>query len=125
MKVTTQCGFLSLVCLAGVVFSRGLPFPVPSNVMSMLILFALLASQVLKPAQIRETTDVLLGNMALFFIPSGVGILAHIGELRSNAAALIAICLVTTLMTFAASAFTVLSVVRLQRRLRAKRAGQV
>jgi holin-like protein len=114
LKVITQCGFLFFVCLTGVYFSHLLPFPVPASVLSMLFLFALLLSRGVHPSSLKETADVLLGNMAFFFIPSGVGILAHIETPRGDVFALLAVCFAATFLTFAASAFTVAAVVRLQ-----------
>jgi holin-like protein len=121
IKVIAQCGFLFLICLAGIYFSHLLPFPVPASVLSMLILFVLLLFRGINASSLKETTDVLLGNMAFFFIPSGVGILAHIKELRSEVFALLAVCFITTFLTFVASALTVTVVVRFQRRILEKR----
>jgi holin-like protein len=84
----------------------------------MLLLLALLLFKTVDPASLAETTDVLLGNMAFFFLPSGVGILAHLETFRRNVLALLAICCLTTLLTFAASAFTVAVVAKMQQRMR-------
>jgi holin-like protein len=121
MKVVTQCGFLFLVCLAGIYFSHLLPFPVPASVLSMLLLFVLLLSRRVDPSSLRETADVLLGNMAFFFIPSGVGILAHIEDIRGDVFALLAVCVTTAFLTFAASALAVVATVRFQRGIRKRR----
>ena len=118
MRLIVQCGTLFLVCLCGVFLSRLFPFPMPSSVASMLLLFALLLARAVRPESLKETTDFLLGNMAFFFIPSGVGILAYIDALRGDVLALAAVCAVSALLTFAATAFTVFLVVRLQRRMR-------
>ncbi|MDR2179848.1 MAG: CidA/LrgA family protein [Synergistaceae bacterium] len=117
MKVITQGGFLCLVCLTGGYLSRLFPFPMPASVLSMLLLLGLLLLKAVDPASLAETTDVLLGNMAFFFLPSGVEILAHLETFRRDVFALLAVCCLTTLLTFAASAFTVVAVTRMQRRL--------
>jgi holin-like protein len=120
MKIITQCGFLCLICLAGVYFSHLLPFPMPAGVLSMLILFALLLSRRAASSSFKETADVLLGNMAFFFIPSGVGILAHVENIRGSVFALLAICLTTAFVTFIASLSTVLAAVWIQNRIRGR-----
>jgi holin-like protein len=84
----------------------------------MLLLLALLLLKTVDPASLAETTDVLLGNMAFFFLPSGVGILAHLETFRRDVLALLVVCCLTTLLTFAASAFTVAAVAKVQRRIR-------
>jgi holin-like protein len=89
----------------------------PASVLSMLLLLALFLFKGADPASLAETTDALLGNMAFFFLPSGVGILAHLETFRRDLLAFLAICCLTTLLTFAASAFTVTAVARAQRRI--------
>lgn len=116
MKPIVQCGMLFFVCLCGAFLSRMCPFPMPSSVVSMMLLFALLLARWVRPESLKDTTDFLLVNMTFFFIPSGVGILAHLDALRSDALALAAVCAASTLLTFAATAFTVLLIARLQRR---------
>jgi holin-like protein len=123
MNIITQCGFLFSVCLTGTYISRLLPFPVPASVLSMLVLFVLLLSRRIDASSLRETTDTLLGSMALFFIPSGVGILAHIEHIRGSVVALLTICLVTALLTFAVSALTVAAAIRFQARLQGRIRG--
>ena len=116
MKIITQCAYLFFICLAGIFLSELFPFPVPASVLSMLLLLALLCVKAIKPSALEDTTDFLLNNMAFFFIPSGVGILAYIDVLRGNVLILFLICVVTTLLTFAVTAFTVSAAVRMQRR---------
>ena len=118
MKIITQCGLLFFICLCGMFLARLFPFPVPASVVSMLLLFGLLLAGAVRPSALKETSDVLLGNMAFFFLPSGVGILAHVDTIKGSTLALLAVCFVTTFLTFAASAGTVVAVAALQRRLR-------
>ncbi len=118
MKIIVQGGTLFLVCLCGTFLSRMCPFPIPSSVLSMLLLFALLLARAVRPESLKETTDFLLGNMAFFFIPSGVGILAYINALRGDVLKLAAVCAVSAFLTFSAAALAVVATVRLQRRLR-------
>jgi holin-like protein len=49
---------------------------VSGGVIGMILLFAALCSGVLKPDKVRDISRMLLGNMAMFFIPLGVGIVA-------------------------------------------------
>ena len=84
----------------------------------MLLLFVLLLARAVRPESLKETTDLLLGSMAFFFIPSGVGILAYIDALRGEVLKLAAICAISAFLTFAATALTVVVAVRLQRRFR-------
>lgn len=118
MKLLTQIAVVFGVCLAGELVSALLPFVFPASVISMLLLFFLLLSGLLKPEQIAEKTDFLLKNMAFFFIPAGVGIAESFSEVKASILPLLAVCVITTILTFAATAFTVTAVIRIQNRLR-------
>lgn len=79
LLVILGCQFLG-TALAAV---TGLPLP--GAVIGMLLFFAYL--QWRRPAPAASTVraaDGLLANMQLFFIPPGVGILAHLALLRSE-----------------------------------------
>lgn len=82
MKILAQCGIMFGICVAGVVVSAVTRLPVPGNVWGIIILFLLLYFKVIKKQQIRRVTRFLIGNMAFFFLPSGVAILAHFNSIR-------------------------------------------
>ena len=121
MKILTQIGIVLGVCLVGEGISFLLPFPFPGSVIGMILLFLLLFLGILRPDHIAQKSDFLLKNMAFFFIPAGVGILESFGALRGRFLILIGICALTTLLTFAASAFTVRGVMALQAALERRR----
>ena len=70
----------------------------------------------LKVEHIREKTDFLLKNMAFFFIPSGVALMEQTELLKGKILPLLLICLLTTIITFAVSAFTIRLVMKWQNR---------
>ena len=93
-----------------------LPFSFPASVIGMILLFILLAFRVLKVEHIREKSDFLLSNMAFFFIPAGVSIINYFDVLKGNVGKLLLICFLTTILTFATTAWTIRGVLRLQNR---------
>lgn len=82
MKILAQCGIMFGICVAGVVVSAVTRLPVPGNVWGIIILFLLLYFKVITKQQIRRISRFLIGNMAFFFLPSGVAILAHFNAIR-------------------------------------------
>ena len=54
--------------------------------------------------------------MSFFFIPAGIGILSSFDLIRSSILPLIAVIVVTTILTFGATALTVQGVITLQSR---------
>ena len=117
MKMMYQIGILFGVCLVGQAISVFLPIPFPGSVLSMIILFLLLYFRVIKVDHIRQKSDFLLKNMAFFFIPAGIGILSSFDLIRSSILPLLTIIVVTTILTFGATALTVQGVIALQDKL--------
>ena len=82
----------------------------------MILLFLLLASGVVRIEHIREKSDFLLSNMAFFFIPAGVSVINYFDVLKSSVVPLVLICLLTTVITFAATAYSIKLTVYLMNR---------
>lgn len=121
MKLLTQIAFLFGVCLLGEAISVILPFAFPATVISMIILFILLCSKLVKTDHIRTSADFLQKNMAMFLIPPGVGIISSLELLKKNLLPFLLIVLITTILTFAAAAYTVQGVIWLQNKLTRKK----
>lgn len=124
MKIITQVGIIFGVCWAAQIIEQALPFSFPASVIGMLLLFLLLLCRVLKVEHIREKSDFLLGNMAFFFIPAGVSIINYFDVLKDWVFQLIFICAVTTVITFAVTAYSMRAVRYLMSRFSGKREGK-
>ena len=97
-----------------------LPFAFPASVIAMVLLLICLLTGILKVEHIREKSDFLLANMAFFFIPAGVNVINYLDILKASWLPLLVICLSTTVITFAATAFSI----RLTVHLLKKKGGQ-
>jgi len=120
MNVLIKMGLIFGICLAGEAVSRILPFPFPGGVISMVILLVLLLAGAVKLRHVQEPTTFMLSNLLFFFLPACVGILQYIDIVRDNLLALLTICVVSTILTFTATAFAIRFVLWLQRRLSAR-----
>ena len=107
MKIMMQIAIIFLLCLIGEVIAAILPFPFPASVISMILVFCFLLWGPLKVYHIRKQTDFLLDNMAFFFIPAGVNVINYLDILRANWLPLLLICVLTTIITFAATTYSV------------------
>lgn len=116
LKLMLQFGLVFGICLLGQALSVFLPIAIPGSVISMVILFILLASKLVKVDHIRQKATFLLQNMAFFFVPAGVGILANYDSIKHAVLPLLAVIVITSVLTFAAAAFTVMAVLALQRK---------
>lgn len=118
LKIFRELAIIFALCLAGILLAELLPFAMPSNVLAMLLLFVLLVWGAVKPCHVQTTSEFMLKNMSFLFLPSIVGVSRHFDLLRSNLLPFIAVCVISTCLTFAATAYTVKGVLWLQRRVR-------
>ncbi|WP_342355763.1 CidA/LrgA family protein [Paracoccus sanguinis] len=99
--------------LVGEVISRGLGLPLPGPVVG---LVGLVVAFRLVPGlaeRLRAVITGLLGHLSLFFVPAGVGVIAHLPILREQGLALGAAIVGSTLLALAAGARAFVLVARL------------
>lgn len=106
MKIIKQIGIIFSICWIAQIVESVLPFAFPASVIGMVMLFGMLVLQWLKVDHIREKSDFLLANMAFFFIPAGVSIINYFDVLKNCVLQLLVICVVSTVITFAATAYS-------------------
>ena len=116
MKPVLQAAILFLICLLGEAIVSLFSLSFPSSVIAMILLFVLLLVGIIKRENVQEMIRFLQQNMSLFFIPSGVAIMNNISYLSQNLAAFLIICVISTIVTFAATAYTVQFVSKLMNR---------
>ena len=100
MSIVSQLFVVFFVYLASEGIAALLPFTFPASVMGMVILLVLLLTKVLKPAQLKESSDFLLGNMLLFFIPTCVSVITYADVLFRNFWSIVLISILTTPLVF-------------------------
>jgi holin-like protein len=99
--------------LGGEVSSRGLGLPLPGPVIA---LVGLVLACLLRPAladMLRPAATGLLSHLSLFFVPAGVGIVAHWDLLRSQGLGLAVAVTGSTVLAIAAGALAFAAVARL------------
>jgi holin-like protein len=76
--------FILLFYFIGECFSYFINGLIPGSVLGMVFLFLALLFKIINPENVRKTATLITGNMAIFFIPAGVGIMTY-SELLANA----------------------------------------
>lgn len=69
---------------------------IPGSVIGMILLFAALCLKIVPPARIKPVARFLCDNMALFFVPAGVGIINALDILSQYWQAVLIACSVST-----------------------------
>lgn len=113
MKIIKQIGIIFAVCWLSQMIETILPFAFPASVIGMALLLICLITGLLKIEHIQEKADFLLENMAFFFIPAGVSVINYLDVLKNTAVQLVIICIISTVITFAVTAWSVKLTLRL------------
>ena len=96
-----------LVCwLVGNLLSMAIDGYISGNIIGMLLLFTLLCAGVVKGETVRPAAKFLLGTMALFFIPFGVGLIESYGVIMDNVMAIVVATVVSTFAVIVAVGWT-------------------
>lgn len=111
MKLLNQIFIVFCICFVGDIISYLLPIPFPGSVIAMVLLFILLCTGAVRKRRIEAITDFLLKNMSLMFIPPTVSIIGYLDVLGEVFVPFVLICLITTVLTFLATAYSVKLVV--------------
>jgi holin-like protein len=97
--------------LLGEALVHALALPLPGPVAGMMLLFLALLwrgrkvpGQPQVPDALADTSDALLRNLSLLFIPAAVGIVQHVGILRENGLAIAVAIVVSTALAMAVTA---------------------
>lgn len=120
MKIIKQIGIIFAICWISQIIESILPFAFPASVTGMILLFICLAAGILKVEHVQEKADFLLENMAFFFIPAGVSIVNYFGILKSSAVQIVVICVISTIITFTVTAYSVMLTVKWMNRRKKK-----
>ena len=100
---------------------RAVRLPVPSGVIGLAVLLALLFSGRVAPAWIKDGANWLLSDMLLFFVPAAVAAVQYGGLFREDGWRIALVMLAGTAFVMVAVAVAVDLAAKLERRLAAQR----
>lgn len=83
MNIIKQLSWIFLFSFLGEVISYFSPVAVPGSVIGMVLLFLALQFNWVKMEQVEEVGEWLTSNMAILFIPAGVGLMTNFGIISS------------------------------------------
>lgn len=99
--------------LIGEVTSRALGLPLPGPVLGLVLLVVCCWVRPALSGMLRPAATGLLGHLSLFFVPAGVGVIAHMPTLQEFGLPLAATLILSTVAAIAAGAWAFTIVARL------------
>lgn len=103
MKILFQFCIIALFSFLGELLHTLIPFPIPAVIYGLVLLFLALLFGILKPDQIRETSDFLVSLLPLLFVAPLVGIVGSLPLIVDNLVPILVVLVVGTVVTFAVS----------------------
>src|ERR1035437_1954524 len=91
--------FILLFYYLGEMFSLLIHGFIPGSVIGMILLFLCLFFKIIKPENVKDVSTVITKNMAVFFVPAGVGLTVYIELFSKSLATIIAAISVSTVLT--------------------------
>lgn len=86
----------------------------PGSIIGMILLFLSLFFKILDPENVRTAATTITKNMAVFFVPAAVGLMAYAELVSKNAVAIVLSITISTLLT-------IVSVALIQEKMEKKR----
>lgn len=80
-----------------------LHLPVPGSILGIIVIFALLKTNIIKLTWIERGANLLLAELLLFFIPSAVGIMKYIPLLESEGVRILVVVVSSTFIVMLSS----------------------
>lgn len=74
---------------------------IPGSIIGMMLLFLSLYLKIINPDTIDSTANAITKNMAIFFIPSGAGLMTSFGILSKFWTSIIITCSISTVLVIA------------------------
>ena len=99
--------------LLGEVTARSLGLPLPGPVIGMIIFVGLMVVWPRIADNVRGTAMGLLGHLSLLFVPAGVGVVSHLKILGEQTVLVLAIVVLSTILSIAAGALVFVWTARL------------
>lgn len=101
-----QC-FIIFGCLAlGELIVWLADIPIPSSIIGMLLLAALLQAKVIREEWIKGMSDFLISNMGFFFVPPGVALMLYLDVIKAEFVPIAVATVVSTILVLVATGWT-------------------
>jgi holin-like protein len=97
MKTVRGMAIILGLLVLGEAVSFLLRIPAPGNVIGMVLMASLLGLKIIRLEWVAAAGGFLTENLALFFVPVGVGVIAHVDLLRTQGPVIVGVTAFSTL----------------------------
>lgn len=126
MKILKQISIICLFSIIGEIISYGIRYAIPKlfipgALIGMVLLFISLMCKIIKLDDIDTVGDFFVNNMGFFFVPAAVSVLQYLDVLKPIIWQVLAVCLISFIITFVSIALCVKLTLVIQEKIIAKK----
>ena len=114
MKYIRQALYIFAFSFLGEVLNRLIPLPIPASIYGMVLLFLALQCRLISMDAVKDAGLFLTSILSVLFVPPIVALVDYWDLLRANLLPIIAILLVSSLLTFALAGRLTQAIIRKQ-----------
>ncbi len=115
--IIRQLTILFSISFLSEIISNFLPFTFPASLMAMILLFILLITKLLNINNIETVGQFLQNHIAIFFVPPAISLMDEFETIKDKLFPILFISIVSFLLTFLSTAYTVKLVIKIQERI--------
>jgi len=115
--ILIQMGIFAAILFVSSLISPLFPasFPVPTPVIGLVILYALLASHIVKLRNVEKFGDFMISLIAFLFVPSGIQLAASLDILKTQGVQIVVVVLIATIVLLVVVAYTAAFLIRIRK----------
>ncbi|NLX63115.1 MAG: CidA/LrgA family protein [Tissierellia bacterium] len=98
MKTLGQFGIIMFILPIGHIIQYKFNLFIPGTILGMLILLLLLLTRIIKLRWIENITNVLLEHLSILFVPTSVGIMVYLDEIKDSWGRILLVAIISTIV---------------------------
>ncbi|MGO2696095.1 antiholin-like murein hydrolase modulator LrgA [Bavariicoccus seileri] len=96
--IMKQIAIISVIMLISELISNFIPFPMPSSVIGLIILFVALCTKVIKLQDVEKLGTALTDNIGLLFVPAGISVMNSFDVLAQSPVLILLLIVISTIL---------------------------
>lgn len=98
MRTLKQLGIVLFILSIGQIIQAKFNLFIPGTILGMMILLILLITRIIKLKWIENITNVLLEHLAIFFVPTSIGVMVYFNQIKDIWVKILIIAIISTVV---------------------------
>jgi len=100
MKYLKQFSIIITISFIGELLHHYIPLPIPASIYGIVFLFLALLFKIIKPEQIKDSSNFLIEIMPIMFVPAVVGLMDIFNDIKNKIIIYLLIIMISNILVF-------------------------